>query len=72
MSDMTNLEIVNSMISGLGLILIIILFIRYFLAKKQGNFFSAEINLKAGILMIVLLIVVTAALSLYSLTLSNI
>lgn len=72
MSDMTNLEIVNSVISGLGLILIIILFIRYFLAKKQGNFFSAEINLKAGILMIVLLFVVTAALSLYSLTLSNI
>lgn len=66
MNDMTNLEIVTSIISGLGLILIIILFSRYFLAKKQGNFFSAEINLKAGILMIVLLTVVTGALSLYS------
>lgn len=72
MNDMTNLEIVTSIISGLGLILIIILFIRYFLAKKQGNFFSAEINLKAGILMIVLLIVVTAALSLHSWILSSI
>ena len=72
MNDITNLEIVTSIISGLGLILIIILFSRYFLAKKQGNFFSAEINLKAGILMIVLLTVVTGALSLYSRTLSNI
>lgn len=69
---MTNLEIVTSIISGLGLMLIIILFSRYFLAKKKGNFFSAEINLKAGVLMIVLITVIIGVLSLYSRTLSNI
>lgn len=72
MNDITNLEIAISIISGLGLMVVIILFSRFFLAKRQGNFFSAELNLKAGILMIVLVTVVTGALSLYSRTLSNI
>lgn len=72
MNDITNLEIAISIISGLGLMVVIILFSRFFLAKRQGNFFSAELNLKAGILMIVLMTVVIGALSLYSRTLSNI
>ena len=50
MNDITNLEIAISIISGLGLMVVIILFSRFFLAKRQGNFFSAELNLKAGIL----------------------
>lgn len=66
MNDMNNLEILTSIISSLGLILVIVLFSRYFLAKKQGNFFSAELNLKAGIFMIVLLFIITGVLYLYS------
>lgn len=60
---MTNLEKTTLIITSIGLIPTIFLFGKYFLAKKQSDFGTADLCLKAGIVMIVLLAGLTAVSS---------